>query len=102
MSESVVKGVRPVRWVVLKHGQGGIIGEIRFVQHLVLSVATGLQEGRPHAANVFVLDPAVQVQYLSLSANFLEPFILGKLLPEAMSVCAITNNKSVKSIGLLA
>lgn len=73
MSDGVVQGVRVERGVVVEDGHGAVVGEVVVVQHLEHGVASHLQEGRPHAPDVFQLHAPVQVHDLALPADLFRP-----------------------------
>lgn len=86
MEQFVVERVWPAGRSVLVHRHGRIVREVRVVQHLEHLVATHRQEGRPHSSYVFQLYPAVSCEDFSLTGDLTVPFLLRKLLPEAMPV----------------
>lgn len=80
-----VQGERPEGWVVLEDGHGRIVGEVGLVEHLELLVATTLEEGRPHASDVFQVDATVQVEYLALAIDLFVPLAFAEPLAEAVT-----------------
>ncbi len=96
VANGVVKGVRPVGWIVLAHRQRGVVGEVGLVEHLKLCVAAWLQEGRPHTADVIVLHTAVQMKYLPLAADLLQPLLFRKLFPKTVPAIGKVPVKMVK------
>lgn len=49
-------------------------------------IASSLQKGSSHAANVLKLDATVQVQYLSLTIYLLDPFVFSELFAKTMPI----------------
>lgn len=81
----VVERKRPERRRILEDGQRGIVCKVRIVQHLKLFVSSALKEWGSHSANIFQLDAAVQMKYLSLAVYLLQPLILRILLAKPMT-----------------
>ena len=94
MSYGVVERVGVEGRVVVEDGHGGVVGEVVVVQHLEHAVAAHLQEGRPHAPDVFQLHAPVQVHDLSLTADLFRPVADAELL--SVAVPAERYNKSNK------
>lgn len=86
MVNGIVQRVRPKGRLILKDGHRGVVGEVLLKKHLKLFVSASLKEGRSHAANVGLVDAAVQVQNLALTCNFLFPLLLGETLAKAVTV----------------
>ena len=69
MVNGIVQCVRPKGRLILKDGHRGVVGEVLLKKHLKLFVSASLKEGRSHAANVGLVDAAVQVQNLALTCR---------------------------------